>query len=193
MDETSVNLWMKKSYVWQKSDERFPVQLQPDRGGLTIYGAISNKSGAFYYTFAPTTDSDTFVKFIGWIASTLQEQFVLVLDNHKAHTSDKSVQAMERLAIEPYYMPAYCSHLNPIERVWAKFKRVWTDHLTEHEGSIKKKDMRQTAEQVIHERLGDCSNYWRSAFDDWRGVLEQGVRDQEQAAEAEAAAQLKRE
>ena len=54
---------------------------------------------------------------------------VLVLDNHRAHYSHVVSEYCEKVGLDLLFLPPYASELNPIELVWAQFKRRWSNEL----------------------------------------------------------------
>ena len=50
---------------------------------------------------------------------------VLVLDNHRAHYGHSVTEYCVSIGLDLLYVPPYASELNPIELVWAHFKRLW--------------------------------------------------------------------
>ena len=50
---------------------------------------------------------------------------VIVLDNHRAHTSVQVEEAFEELEIETSFLPKCASELNPVEKIWGVMKQSW--------------------------------------------------------------------
>ena len=46
------------------------------------------------------------------------------MDNASFHKSPKLAKIAEKFDIQILYLPAYSPDLNPIEKVWANFKRI---------------------------------------------------------------------
>ncbi len=47
-----------------------------------------------------------------------------MLDNASFHKSPKLIQIAEKFDVQILYLPAYSPDLNPIEKVWANFKKI---------------------------------------------------------------------
>ena len=65
--------------------------------------------------------------FEGWfeqqLCPSLQPGTVVILDNASFHKSDNIDHIAEEHGIEILYLPPYSPDLNPIEKLWANFKR----------------------------------------------------------------------
>jgi len=48
---------------------------------------------------------------------------VLILDNSKAHTADKTKTKARELKIKLVFLPPYSPDLNPVEFIWKSIKR----------------------------------------------------------------------
>ena len=93
---------------------------------MTVFGALYN--GHVLYELARSTNKKDLIKFIKKLANSLGHQVtssVLVLDNHRAHWSNDLADCCLGVGLNLLYLPPYASELNPIELVWAHFKRVW--------------------------------------------------------------------
>ena len=65
--------------------------------------------------------------FIGWfeqmLCPNLHTGDYVIMDNAAFHKSDELFEIAQRYNIHIIYLPAYSPDLNPIEKVWANFKR----------------------------------------------------------------------
>ena len=52
----------------------------------------------------------------------LTTRISVVIDNHKAHHTPKSIKHLANLNIEPLWMPTYSPEFNSIELLWAVVK-----------------------------------------------------------------------
>ena len=63
----------------------------------------------------------------------------MVMDNHRAHLSNRIKDLFKQLQCRPLFLPPASSIFNPIETLWSSVKRRWrqtlieadSDHLTE--------------------------------------------------------------
>jgi len=77
--------------------------------------------------FPGTCDTDVFNE---WLASELLSQLkpgtVIILDNAKFHKSQLTIDLVRLAGCKLLFLPPYCPHLNPIEKLWATIKRIWS-------------------------------------------------------------------
>lgn len=91
-----------------------------------VYAAYSWRDDTVTWTTADKRNSEHFIAFLEHL---LVERYptgrvVLVLDNAPFHTSHASMAALslfEHRALI-FWLPTYCSNLNPIERYWRHLK-----------------------------------------------------------------------
>jgi transposase len=91
-----------------------------------VYGAYSWRDDALTWTTADKRNSENFIVFLEHL---LIERYptgrvVLVLDNAPIHTSYASRAALSLFEhrVLVFWLPKYCSLLNPIERYWRHLK-----------------------------------------------------------------------
>ena len=70
-----------------------------------------------------------------------------------------------------FLLPPYSSFLNPIERVWAVFKRKWMDYLASQCGGFNGNDIEMHVKKVLDEEVRSSKNFWKAGFGDYRNVL----------------------
>ena len=106
-----------------KRGEQKPVPVPPDTHHRQyIFGAYNWVTDAVCTTLSDHADTTAFLTFLEQLLfNTYPDQpVVLVLDNASYHKA-AAVRAFFSL-VEPrvlvIFLPAYCSHLNPIERFW---------------------------------------------------------------------------
>ena len=58
------------------------------------------------------------------LCPSLTPKTTVVMDNASFHKSPKLAKIAEKFDIQILYLPAYSPDLNPIEKVWANFKRI---------------------------------------------------------------------
>ena len=111
------------SFIGQKIYGDWPGNKRP-RTSL-IGGYLCNKLIA-PMLFDGTCDTDVFNE---WLASELLPKLkpgtVVILDNAKFHKSQLTIDLVQMAGCKLLFLPPYCPHLNPIEKLWANIKRIW--------------------------------------------------------------------
>ena len=128
MDETSTHLWEKMKSFWMPKEELIDVTLNKERGkSITIIGGISNKWPDLKYIVTKKTNKECVREYFEHIKDDVEKgNCVMVLDNHKAHNNNTTINmACSTYGIDLEFLPPTASELNPVERMWAYFKRQW--------------------------------------------------------------------
>ena len=90
-------MWEKRSRIWMPKDNPIYLRLKKDRGcSRTVIGAICLKFPKMRYMICDKTNITNFRDFLDLIAKDVDaKNCVIVLDNHAAHRSDRSVYYAE--------------------------------------------------------------------------------------------------
>lgn len=94
---------------------------------LYLFGAFSPLDGKRLLLEMPCCNSDSFQAFLDEFSKMEPLEFkILVLDNGSFHKA-KCLQIPLNVAL--VFLPPYSPELNPAEKIWAKFKRQFTNRL----------------------------------------------------------------
>ena len=107
---------------WGPKDTQIAVDQTSGRQRLNIHGAIDLETGQTRMLEAPTVDAISTIMLLMAIEAMYPGKRLihLFLDNARYHHA-KQVQAwlaQPGCRIKLHFLPAYCPHLNPIERLW---------------------------------------------------------------------------
>lgn len=91
-----------------------------------LIGAYNWRTGEIIYTFCEKKNSDAFCEFLEHLMTTVSSEkpIVFVLDNasyHHSKVSEAMIAYYEDRSLA-FWLPPYCSDLNPIERFWKHLK-----------------------------------------------------------------------
>jgi transposase len=115
---------------WAPKETPVAVEQSSGRNRLNIHGAVDLETGKTVMNDVPTVDAVSTIALLAAIeASYPRMRLVHVfLDNARYHHA-KLVQAWlarPGCRIKLHFVPAYCPHLNPIERLWGLMHRYIT-------------------------------------------------------------------
>ena len=97
------------------------VLLSPTRKSIGVVGAVCPNDGRFVKMISPIFNAETFLLFLKRLLKRkINHKLVLVLDNARWHHARALKRWLDqnRKSIQLLFLPPYCPHLNPIERVW---------------------------------------------------------------------------
>ena len=92
-----------------------------------LFGAFSPITGDSLQLILPNCNGDNFQIFLDHLSNQNPEEFkIIVLDNGAFHKAKKLV-IPENIAL--IFLPPYSPELNPAEKMWAKYKRQFSNLL----------------------------------------------------------------
>lgn len=107
---------------WAPKEDRLAIEQTSGRQRLNIHGAVNLETGQTRMIEAETIDAASTIKLLESLEALypLLAMIHVFLDNARYHHA-KLVQdwlAQPGRRIKLHFIPAYCPHLNPIERLW---------------------------------------------------------------------------
>jgi transposase len=107
---------------WAPKDVNIAVEQTSGRQTVNIHGAINLETGETQMLEALTVDATSTIRLLMALQAMYPRKRIihLFLDNARYHHA-KAVQAwlaQPGCRIKLHFIPAYCPHLNPIERLW---------------------------------------------------------------------------
>jgi transposase len=90
----------------------------------TLFGALNIRTGQWTYLLRDRMRKEDFVAFLEHLLVVYPNSpIMLIVDNYSSHTAHLVRQWLEQHPrVELYYLPKYCSHLNPVEGIWLRLK-----------------------------------------------------------------------
>jgi transposase len=112
---------------WAPKDTPVAVEQSSGRNRLNIHGAIDLETGQTVMKDVPTVDAISTIALLAAIetAYPAMRQIHVYLDNARYHHAKlvRAWLARPDCRIKLHFVPAYCPHLNPIERLWGLMHR----------------------------------------------------------------------
>jgi transposase len=119
---------------WAPKQEKIAIEQTSGRERINIHGAIDLATGQTRMIEAITVDAVSTIRLLEAIGALypMRSLIHVFLDNAPYHHA-KLVQewlARPRCRIKLHFIPSYCPHLNPIERLWGLMHRNVTHNKT---------------------------------------------------------------
>jgi len=126
LDESSINCGMTRLYGRSMTSRRVNDYVPDVRFERTsIISAIRLGGGSSPMIFKGTLNGELFKRYVSdFLAPTLMEGDVLVLDNLSSHKVAGSLDPVFERGARVLFLPPYSPDLNPIEMSWSKMKSV---------------------------------------------------------------------
>ncbi len=133
LDESGFSLWSPVSYSYFFRGEQKRIEQTPRRGRrLSILGLLQPLVTFIYGLAIGSFTSSSYIKMMDEQAHLAALEFaktgrirVIVQDNGPIHTSTQVQQQWsqwEAQGLYLFFLPAYCSEMNPIESEWHQLK-----------------------------------------------------------------------
>lgn len=133
LDESGFCMWSPVSYTYFPRGQQKHLSQTRRRGRrLSILGLMQPLISFVYGLVIGAFTSDSYLKLMESVAQTAYEHLaatgcitVVVLDNGPIHTSSKVQQRWpewEKQGLYLFFLPKYCSEMNPIELEWQQLK-----------------------------------------------------------------------
>lgn len=160
-DESRIQLLPLIRAMWHWVGQQVRVPTPGSNVTRAVFGALDIDTGRWVYTVRERMRKEDFIAFLEHLLVAYPEApIILIVDNYSSHTAHV-VEAW--LAHHPrlrlYYLPKYCSHLNPVEPIWGRLKeKVAADRLY---GSINA--LLSTVESFFAEMTPETALVWAAA------------------------------
>jgi transposase len=125
-DESRVQLLPLVRAMWHWIGQQVRVPTPGTNSSRALFGALNIRSGRWSYLVRKRMLTADFLAFLQYLlVSYPVGAVVLVVDNYSSHTA-KAVREWltqpDHTRLRLMYLPTYCSHLNPVERIWLRLK-----------------------------------------------------------------------
>jgi transposase len=127
VDESGFNTSMTRLYARAPKGRRAYAKVPRNRGKNTTLIAAITLEGAMGESVAieGATDAKAFEAYVEhFLAPSLEEGQVVVLDGLGAHRTDSVRELIEARGAELLFLPSYSPDLNPIEEAFSKIKTI---------------------------------------------------------------------
>ena len=123
-DESRVQLLPLIRAMWHWVGQQIRIPTPGTNVSRALFGALNIRTGQWTYLVRERMCQDDFIAFLEHLLVVYANvPIILIIDNYSSHTA-RSVRdwlaRQDRLRV--YYLPKYCSHLNPVEGIWLRLK-----------------------------------------------------------------------
>ena len=123
-DESRIQLLPLVRAMWHWVGHQVRVPTPGTNVTRAIFGALNIDTGQWDYLIRERMHKEDFIAFLEHLLSAYPSSpIILIVDNYSSHTAhlvDDWLINHPRLRL--YYLPKYCSQLNPVEPVWGRLK-----------------------------------------------------------------------
>jgi transposase len=122
-DESRIQLLPLLRAMWCWVGQQMRVPTPGSNVTRMIFGALDIHSGRWTYLIRQHMRKEDFIAFLEHLLTIYTGPIILIVDNYSSHTAylvQEWLQSYPRLKL--FYLPKYCSHLNPVENIWLRLK-----------------------------------------------------------------------
>jgi transposase len=125
-DESRLQLLPLVRAMWHWVGQQVRIPTPGTNVTRALFGALNIRTGRWVYVVRERMRTEDFLAFLEHLLVAYpQGPILLMVDNfssHTAHAVSQWLTTHPRLHL--YYLPTYCSHLNPVERIWLRLKNT---------------------------------------------------------------------
>ncbi|MEI8164860.1 MAG: IS630 family transposase [Chloroflexales bacterium] len=123
-DESRVQTLPILRAMWQKVGMQVRIPTPGSNVSRAIFGALEIRTGQWTYLVREHMCAVDFIAFLEHVQNVyVKRPIILVIDNYSSHTAGSvAVWLRAHPHIQVFPLPKYCSHLNPVEKIWLRMK-----------------------------------------------------------------------
>ena len=123
-DESRLQLLPLVRAMWHWVGQQLRVPTPGSNVTRAVFGALNIRSGQWTYLVRQRMRKEDFVAFLEHLLTVYASgPIILFVDNYSSHTAGVvKAWLAEQSRVQLFYLPTYCSHLNPVENIWLRLK-----------------------------------------------------------------------
>jgi transposase len=123
-DESRVQLLPLLRAMWHWVGQQVRVPTPGTNKTRALFGALDIRTGKWTYLVRERMRKEDFIAFLEHLLVTFPSgPIILIVDNYSSHTAHVVRDWLgEHPRLQLYFLPKYCSHLNPVEPIWLRLK-----------------------------------------------------------------------
>jgi transposase len=123
-DESRIQLLPLVRAMWHWVGQQIRIPTPGTNDTRALFGALNIRTGQWTHLIRQHMRKEDFIAFLEHLLVVYPSGLIiLIVDNYSSHTAHL-VRDWLRLypRLQLYYLPKYCSHLNPVEDIWLQLK-----------------------------------------------------------------------
>jgi len=123
-DESRLQLLPLVRAMWHWVGQQLRIPTPGSNVSRAVFGALNIRSGQWTYLVRQRMRQEDFVAFLEHLLTVYASgPLILIVDNYSSHTAG-AVKAWlaQQSRLQLFYLPTYCSDLNPVENIWLRLK-----------------------------------------------------------------------
>jgi len=123
-DESRVQLLPLIRAMWHWVGQQVRIPTPGTNVSRALFGALEIRTGQWTYLVRERMRKEDFVAFLEHLLVVYpNDPIILFVDNYSSHTAHLVRDWLDsQRRLQMYYLPKYCSHLNPVEGIWLRLK-----------------------------------------------------------------------
>ncbi|MDZ7413260.1 MAG: IS630 family transposase [candidate division KSB1 bacterium] len=123
-DESRIQLLPLIRAMWHWVGQQIRIPTPGTNVTRVLFGALNIRTGQWTYLIRKRMFKEDFIAFLEHLLVVYPSgPIILIVDNFSSHTAHLVHQWLEsHPRLQLYYLPKYCSHLNPVEHIWLRLK-----------------------------------------------------------------------
>jgi transposase len=123
-DESRIQLLPLVRACWQWVGQQLRIPTPGTNQTRALFGALHIRTGQWTYLVRQQMKKEDFLAFLDHLLVVYSAgPVLLIVDNYSSHTAYVVTDwLMEHPRLRLFYLPTYCSHLNPVEAIWLRLK-----------------------------------------------------------------------
>lgn len=123
-DESRIELLPLIRSMWHWVGQQIRVPTPGTNVTRVLFGALNIHTGQWTYLVREHMFKEDFIAFLEHLLTVYATgPIIFIVDNYSSHTAGLVKDWLaEQSRLQLFYLPKYCSHLNPVENIWLRLK-----------------------------------------------------------------------
>ena len=123
-DESRIQLLPLIRAMWHWVGKQVRIPTPGSNVSRVLFGALNLHTGQWTYVVRTHQHKEDFVAFLEHLLVVYPTNpIILIVDNYSSHTAGVvKTWLIAHPRLQLFYLPTYCSHLNPVEQIWLRLK-----------------------------------------------------------------------